>query len=178
MNPSPFRNPLPPNDRCCRTEPGFSGIDCPDCPSQPRPLAERLAAAVNAGNGARAFEETARGMYDALANMGACLRDVGHVVIPAIAAQLEMAYRGGQQNPAPTISALPQNAFTNCVSIPNPDAACDRCPVCDWPLASTLKDGCVPGNCAYRPDPDSTEGRRIAERRRQLAAADMKNPPG
>ncbi len=25
-----------------------------------------------------------------------------------------------------------------------------KCPVCGWPLASTAKEGCVPGNCSYR----------------------------
>jgi hypothetical protein len=27
----------------------------------------------------------------------------------------------------------------------------DRCPVCHWTLAKTAADGCVPGNCSYRP---------------------------
>lgn len=28
-----------------------------------------------------------------------------------------------------------------------------RCPICCWPLAATMEEGCVPGNCSYRPDP-------------------------
>ncbi len=26
-----------------------------------------------------------------------------------------------------------------------------RCPVCHWPLEKTMAEGCVPGNCSYRP---------------------------
>lgn len=26
-----------------------------------------------------------------------------------------------------------------------------RCPICHWPLAKTTAEGCVPGNCSYRP---------------------------
>ena len=34
--------------------------------------------------------------------------------------------------------------------LPFPD---DRCPVCGWPYAETIKNGCVPGNCSMRPVP-------------------------
>ena len=29
----------------------------------------------------------------------------------------------------------------------------DRCPICDWPMAKSPEEGCVPGDCSYRPDP-------------------------
>lgn len=45
----------------------------------------------------------------------------------------------------------------------------DRCPICDWPFAATAKDGCVPGNCCYRPRDGYDEWRRIAERRKETA---------
>lgn len=44
-----------------------------------------------------------------------------------------------------------------------------RCEVCDWPLAFDLSKGCVPGNCSYRPKPNSPEWERIKERRTALA---------
>jgi hypothetical protein len=44
-----------------------------------------------------------------------------------------------------------------------------RCPVCDWPMASSPEKGCVPGDCCYRPG-DPAEQRRISERRKALAA--------
>lgn len=43
-----------------------------------------------------------------------------------------------------------------------------RCDVCGWPLASDEKDGCVPGNCSYRPAQGSTEWHRIRARRDEL----------
>jgi hypothetical protein len=43
-----------------------------------------------------------------------------------------------------------------------------RCPICDWPMVEDAKDGCVPGNCAYRPPAGSNECRRIQARRRTL----------
>lgn len=51
------------------------------------------------------------------------------------------------------------------------------CAVCDWPLAADAKSGCVPGNCCYRPDPGSDEGRKIAQRRAELAAGADSAPP-
>jgi predicted HAD superfamily Cof-like phosphohydrolase len=45
----------------------------------------------------------------------------------------------------------------------------DRCDRCNWPLAATVEDGCVPGNCSQRPLPP-TQAERTAERRRQLRA--------
>jgi len=44
-----------------------------------------------------------------------------------------------------------------------------RCEICDWPLATRIEDGCVPGNCSYRPKEGSDEHRRIRERRESLA---------
>jgi len=29
----------------------------------------------------------------------------------------------------------------------------ERCPVCNWPMAASLAEGCVPGNCSQRPAP-------------------------
>jgi hypothetical protein len=46
-----------------------------------------------------------------------------------------------------------------------------RCEVCGWTLAKSIDEGCIPGNCSYRPDDHSPEGRRIAERRKALAEA-------
>jgi hypothetical protein len=43
-----------------------------------------------------------------------------------------------------------------------------RCPVCDWPLAATVAEGCVPGNCSYRPPEGTSEYQRIKERRKSL----------
>lgn len=45
-----------------------------------------------------------------------------------------------------------------------------RCDVCDWPLAASIDDGCVPGNCSYRAREGTPEHERIVERRRRLAA--------
>ena len=47
----------------------------------------------------------------------------------------------------------------------------DRCPVCDWPMATMAAEGCVPGNCSYRPD-SPLERQRILERRAECTAAD------
>lgn len=43
-----------------------------------------------------------------------------------------------------------------------------RCPVCDWLMAPSADEGCVPGNCCYRPEYGSPEYRQIQERRREL----------
>ncbi len=45
----------------------------------------------------------------------------------------------------------------------------ERCPVCDWPMASSVRYGCVPGNCSYRPVEGSEEHRRVYERRMAIA---------
>ena len=44
-----------------------------------------------------------------------------------------------------------------------------RCVICDWPLAERREDGCVPGDCSYRPREGSEEWRRIQRRRDDLA---------
>lgn len=46
-----------------------------------------------------------------------------------------------------------------------------RCLICDFPLAATVEDGCVPGNCSYRPADGSPEYYRIEARRRALRAS-------
>jgi hypothetical protein len=48
-----------------------------------------------------------------------------------------------------------------------------RCRVCDWPLANSIQDGCVEGNCSYRPRIGSDEYLRIAARREQLHREDQ-----
>ncbi len=45
------------------------------------------------------------------------------------------------------------------------------CEVCGWPLASAASEGCVPGNCCYRPREGTDEYRRIEARRKALAEA-------
>lgn len=40
-----------------------------------------------------------------------------------------------------------------------------RCQVCGWPLSKSRKEGCVMGECAYRPRPGSAEHERIEIRR-------------
>lgn len=49
------------------------------------------------------------------------------------------------------------------------DAGVPRCEICDWPLSADVKDGCVPGNCCYRPVGE-VERARIAARRAEVAA--------
>lgn len=44
-----------------------------------------------------------------------------------------------------------------------------RCEICDWPLAKTREEGCVPGDCSYRTD-NPAEQQRLCERREQVAA--------
>jgi hypothetical protein len=50
------------------------------------------------------------------------------------------------------------------------DSVRPRCEVCDWPLAESANQGCVPGNCCYRPNGDTDEGRRIYKRAAEVAA--------
>ena len=44
----------------------------------------------------------------------------------------------------------------------------NRCEVCGWPLAASASEGCVPGNCSYRPPEGTDEYRRIQQRREAL----------
>ena len=44
----------------------------------------------------------------------------------------------------------------------------NRCVLCGWTLAGSLGDGCVPGNCAYRPG-GSEQGSRLSKIRAELA---------
>jgi len=46
-----------------------------------------------------------------------------------------------------------------------------RCFFCYWPLAATRERGCVPGNCAFRPEEHSEEYRRKRSRVEQHDAA-------
>jgi hypothetical protein len=57
-----------------------------------------------------------------------------------------------------------------------------RCEVCDWPLRERKEDGCVKGNCSFRPDVGSDDHKRIQKRRAELDAAkapavDESEPP-
>ena len=46
-----------------------------------------------------------------------------------------------------------------------------RCPICEWPYAAERKDGCVPGDCSYRPDDhDRTDRQRLDRNRARYAA--------
>lgn len=40
-----------------------------------------------------------------------------------------------------------------------------RYPICDWPLADSAENGCVEGNCSYRPQYGSEEWHRIQRNR-------------
>ena len=44
-----------------------------------------------------------------------------------------------------------------------------RCPICDWPFAANRDEGCVPGDCSYRPEQWSPEWYRIQRNRQALA---------
>jgi hypothetical protein len=44
-----------------------------------------------------------------------------------------------------------------------------RCVICDWPIAERREEGCVPGDCSYRPCEGSAEWYRIKQRRADLA---------
>jgi len=50
------------------------------------------------------------------------------------------------------------------------DSKVPRCLICDFPLASAIEDGCVPGNCSYRPPKGTAEYQRIQRRREELRA--------
>lgn len=43
-----------------------------------------------------------------------------------------------------------------------------QCPICGWTMADSQEEGCIPGDCSYRPQ-DPAEQRRIRERRDALA---------
>ncbi len=49
-----------------------------------------------------------------------------------------------------------------------PVSAPARCKICGWTLAATVREGCVEGNCSYRPD-DPAERKRISARRALIA---------
>lgn len=44
-----------------------------------------------------------------------------------------------------------------------------RCPICDWPMAETRDDGCVEGDCSYRPREGSEDWNRMQQRKKELA---------
>lgn len=43
----------------------------------------------------------------------------------------------------------------------------NRCLVCGWPLVSKQEDGCIPGDCSYRPQ-EPAEQAKIDARRQQI----------
>jgi hypothetical protein len=49
---------------------------------------------------------------------------------------------------AKTIAKMGQNI--EAVATARPEEI-QRCPICNWPMASSVKEGCVPGNCSQRP---------------------------
>lgn len=44
-----------------------------------------------------------------------------------------------------------------------------RCPICEWPMAERREDGCVPGDCAFRPREHTPEWDRVVRNRKRLA---------
>jgi len=50
------------------------------------------------------------------------------------------------------------------------DASAGCCMTCSWPLAKEPEDGCVPGNCSYRPSPECHDYQRVVARREALAS--------
>ncbi|HEY7767369.1 hypothetical protein [Longimicrobium sp.] len=50
-----------------------------------------------------------------------------------------------------------------------PGSEADRCPVCGWTLAATRSEGCVPGDCSYRPAEGTPEWNRVQANRAALA---------
>ena len=50
----------------------------------------------------------------------------------------------------------------------SPSSPEKRCRVCDWPLRERMQDGCVEGNCSYRPQQGTEEHAHIQARRRFL----------
>lgn len=68
------------------------------------------------------------------------------------------------------ISRIPKNREHWMEEVPSlfENSVVPRCPVCLFPLADKLEDGCVPGNCSYRPPEGSPEYYRIQARRREL----------
>jgi hypothetical protein len=51
-----------------------------------------------------------------------------------------------------------------------------RCDICDWPLKDKIEDGCIPGNCCYRPDEGSPEYYRAKARRAELISLSLSGP--
>ena len=44
----------------------------------------------------------------------------------------------------------------------------ERCPICGWPMAKIAAEGCIPGNCSYRPESGSPEWYRIQKHKEIL----------
>jgi len=43
-----------------------------------------------------------------------------------------------------------------------------RCRICDWPLAKSQAEGCIEGDCSYRPTPGTDEWKRCQRNRREM----------
>lgn len=52
-----------------------------------------------------------------------------------------------------------------------------RCPICDWSFAKSRNEGCIPGDCSYRPREGSDEYLRIEQRRAALGHAEITEGP-
>jgi hypothetical protein len=53
------------------------------------------------------------------------------------------------------MSELTDTAFIAERLFPKPEWDESKCRVCGWPLSIKMEDGCVKGDCAYRPTPKS-----------------------
>ena len=50
-----------------------------------------------------------------------------------------------------------------------------RCPICCWPLAKSREEGCVLGDCSYRPEQHSPDWYRIQRNRQALRQLDAED---
>lgn len=97
-----------------------------------------------------------------------------NVVLRELAERLDRVEAAIQTaRPAMTFRELvakvgPQVATVTASAEEPPDYGPGRCEICGWTLKTDPKDGCVSGNCSYRPDIGSPEGIRIGERRAAL----------
>lgn len=54
--------------------------------------------------------------------------------------------------------------------VPHNEYEENRCQVCGWPLSASPDQGCVPGNCCYRPGDHSDEWPRLKRQRKWVNA--------
>jgi len=74
--------------------------------------------------------------------------------------------------------ALPDNADPGDEAQParSGEAERERCGVCGWTLAESRDNGCVAGDCSYRPEEGSDEWCRIRRKRDEIAAKKQPTP--